>query len=71
MTVHATGHWHGDPEEHCGELTVAAQTIEDSKALAVLYRVLKDVLREELLAAAVSIEEHALAGAEVAPGCRV
>lgn len=59
IQVHAAGHWAGDPGEHCGELTVTADSLAESKALAVLYRVLRDPsLREHLFEVAGEVERH-------------
>lgn len=62
MNITATGHWKGDPREHCGRLTLEAKTTSDARKLARLNRVLSDAdMRDRLLELAERIEAETAA----------
>lgn len=47
MRVHTLGHWHGDPQQHCGELHLFADTQAQAAHLAALVRLFTDLTDEE------------------------
>jgi hypothetical protein len=65
MTRKVTGHWKGDPNEHCGMFRLDAGSQRDAKKLALLKRVTDDdETFEQLLDAARAILEAKDAAAE-------
>ncbi len=65
MTKKATGHWGGDPNEHCGEIVLRAKLQKDARKLALLNRVWDDPEQfDRLFEALEHIEATAQAAAD-------